>query len=65
VTIDDIPLSRLLEPGLTTISQPGFQTGAAAGELLFRLLHGEETGEHRRFEGKLVERGSVASLESG
>ncbi|NBC29279.1 MAG: substrate-binding domain-containing protein [Spirochaetes bacterium] len=62
---DDIPLSRLLEPGLTTIEQPGFQKGVAAGELLFRLLHGEETAEHRRFEGKLVERGSVASLERG
>jgi DNA-binding LacI/PurR family transcriptional regulator len=57
---DDIPQARLLEPGLTTIAQPGFEKGVAAGELLFRLLHGEETREHRRFEGKLVERGSVA-----
>jgi DNA-binding LacI/PurR family transcriptional regulator len=57
---DDIPQAQRLEPGLTTIAQPGFQKGVAAGELLFRLLHGEESREHRRFDGSLVERGSVA-----
>lgn len=57
---DDVPQSRLLEPGLTTIAQPGFEKGVAAGELLFRLLHGEEIREHRRFDGRLVPRGSAA-----
>jgi len=57
---DDIPQAQRLEPGLTTIAQPGFEKGVAAGELLFRLLHGEETQDHQRFDGTLVERGSVA-----
>ena len=37
---DDIQLSSVLQPGLTTISQPGFEKGSEAGRVLLSLLHG-------------------------
>ena len=37
---DDILLSRILQPGLTTISQPGFAKGSEAGRIIHSLLDG-------------------------
>lgn len=42
VGFDDIPLARYTEPPLTTIRLPAFALGFAAGELLIRLIKGEE-----------------------
>ena len=35
---DDIPGAELLDPPLTTVSQPGFDMGAAAAELLLHQI---------------------------
>ncbi|OHD76388.1 MAG: hypothetical protein A3J97_04810 [Spirochaetes bacterium RIFOXYC1_FULL_54_7] len=37
---DGIQLSRILQPGLTTISQPGFEKGSEAGRVILSLLDG-------------------------
>jgi DNA-binding LacI/PurR family transcriptional regulator len=37
---DDIQLSRILQPGLTTISQPGSGKGSEAGRVILSLLQG-------------------------
>lgn len=40
VGFDNIPLSQVFEPALTTIAQPMFELGAAAAELLLEQLAG-------------------------
>jgi alanine racemase len=39
-SFDDIQLSCILQPGLTTISQPGFEKGREAGRVILSLLGG-------------------------
>jgi DNA-binding LacI/PurR family transcriptional regulator len=58
---DDIPLSRLLEPGLTTVRQPAWDLGREAAELLFARID-DPGGAPRRVElpAELVLRDSVA-----
>ncbi len=41
VSFDDLPISSIFKPGLTTVHQPGFEKGMAAAELLVRKLNGE------------------------
>jgi DNA-binding LacI/PurR family transcriptional regulator len=40
VGFDNIPLSQMFEPALTTIAQPMFELGAAAAKLLLERLAG-------------------------
>lgn len=63
VGFDDILLSRLINPSLTTVSAPTYEMGKTAAELtLDRAEGGEEAGEgemeDRVFETELVERES-------
>ncbi len=60
VGFDDIPLSRLLSPGLTTMRQPGYEKGYEAARAVTMLLDGQ-TPAHRLMEARLVLRGSVAA----
>jgi LacI family transcriptional regulator len=45
IGFDDIPLSRLLTPSLTTIRQPAYDMGKAAAGLLIRLIENEVIDE--------------------
>ena len=57
---DDIPDAALSEPGLTTVRQPGEAKGAAAADLVIRLLAGEPA-THSILGTELVMRGSMAA----
>ena len=41
VSFDDLPLSAIVTPRLTTVHQPGFDKGQAAAELLIKKLNGQ------------------------
>ncbi|MUG64820.1 MULTISPECIES: LacI family DNA-binding transcriptional regulator [Paenibacillus] len=41
IGFDDIPLSRLLAPSLSTIHQPAYEMGREAAELLIQLMEGQ------------------------
>lgn len=41
VSFDDIPISAILKPELTTVHQPGYEKGMVAAELLVKKLKGE------------------------
>ncbi|MFD0517499.1 LacI family DNA-binding transcriptional regulator [Paractinoplanes durhamensis] len=62
VGYDDLPFARRLAPALTTVSQPKYQLGLAAAELL--LDEGRPGHAHRevRFQPQLVVRASTAAL---
>lgn len=42
IGFDDIELAQLVEPTLSTVSQPTFEMGAKSAELLLRLINGEK-----------------------
>jgi LacI family transcriptional regulator len=48
VGFDDISFSRMMYPKLTTISQPKFETGIAATQMLFERITGQEIKKPRR-----------------
>lgn len=60
VGYDDIPEARIAIPPLTTVYQPSAEKGERAAELLVRLLHGEDVGDHLTLPTRLVVRASVA-----
>jgi LacI family transcriptional regulator len=64
VGFDDIEISSVTEPGITTVHVPHRQMGQVAAEILIRQLQGKsETGtfepESRELETRIVERGSL------
>jgi LacI family transcriptional regulator len=63
VGYDDLPFARRLAPALTTVSQPKYQLGYAAAELL--LDEGRPGHLHRevRFQPSLVVRSSTAHID--
>jgi LacI family transcriptional regulator len=46
VGFDDIPLSQVIDPGLTVIAQDPYALGRTAAELLFSRLHGDQAPYH-------------------
>ncbi len=59
VGFDDVLLADLLEPGLTVIAQDPAAIGAAASELLFRRIDGDDApSQRRKIPARLVARGS-------
>jgi DNA-binding LacI/PurR family transcriptional regulator len=56
---DDIPMAASAMPPLTTVHQPGREKGAAAADLVVKLLEGV-AAPHRRLATKLVIRASTA-----
>lgn len=59
---DDIEMSRLCTPALTTIHQPKYEVGVAAFKLLHQSISGEEwpgAERHILLETRLIERDSV------
>lgn len=64
VGFDNVEISQMIQPALTTINQPKYEIGAAAVELLLMLkkLPHPSTPTHRVFGVNLVERQSAARL---
>jgi len=62
VSFDDLPLSRMLTPPLTTIHQPLYELGAAAADLLLNRLENpsEDPTLHTRLPTHLVVRDSTS-----
>lgn len=61
VGFDDISLSKLITPPLTTVSQPIQQKGKLAADLLVNCIEGECQASHRILNTKLIIRASVCS----
>ena len=58
---DDLPWTRLVEPGITVIAQPTYDLGQAAIELLLqRITHPAQSVRRVVMRGELVKRGSTA-----
>jgi LacI family fructose operon transcriptional repressor len=58
---DDLPWTRLVEPGITVIAQPTYDLGQAAIELLLqRIAHPAQSVRRVVMRGELIERGSSA-----
>jgi DNA-binding LacI/PurR family transcriptional regulator len=61
VGFDDIPTAAIARPPLTTVRQPGFALGKAAGAALFALLDGRTASAETVIPTGLVLRGSTAA----
>lgn len=59
IGFDDIQLTEFIQPPLTTIRQPMYESGSLAGHLLFQMLNGEEVDMFYKLNVKLIERQSV------
>lgn len=57
---DDLPLSKHIQPPLTTMQVPSEDMGRAAADYLLALLNGETVPDHTELEVNLVVRGSTA-----
>lgn len=62
IGFDDIEMADFVPPGLTTFSQPRYEMGRAATEVMMTLLSGGEVAAQEEFLGKLVKRGTVGSV---
>jgi LacI family transcriptional regulator len=60
VGYDDVLLAQYLSPTLTTVRQPLFDMGRAAGDIAIALLEQKKVEVRTRFEPELVVRESVA-----
>ena len=64
IGFDDIDLAHLVDPPLSTVSQPALEMGAQSAELLLRLIAGEAPRpETRILMPKLVLRGTTRNVE--
>lgn len=64
IGFDDIPLSRLLTPSLSTIHQPAYEMGRAAAELLIDMVEGRKrTQRNIRYSVKFVERQTTRKVD--
>jgi LacI family transcriptional regulator len=66
IGFDDIELSSIVNPPLTTIHQPKYEIGAAAVEILLRHADRKKphAPEHRVFDVRLVERQSCTTRQA-
>ena len=63
VGFDDIPLASLVNPPLTTVSQPKYEIGAEATKLLLRMIHEPQAPKRKIIlDTKMVTRESTALL---
>jgi LacI family fructose operon transcriptional repressor len=61
---DNLPWTRLVDPGLTVIGQPTYEMGREAIELLLqRIATPDKATRQVVLRGELVERGSTAPRE--
>jgi LacI family transcriptional regulator len=59
---NDMPLTALLDPGLTTVRYPGWEVGHAAAGVALRLLDGEVDVDSVCLEPEFVPRNSTAPV---
>lgn len=59
IGLDDIEISEYVDPPLTTIKQPKYETGSIAVQLIFQLLRGEEVKKLYKLDTELIIRDSV------
>lgn len=59
IGFDDIQLAEYIQPPLTTIHQPMYESGSLAGHLLFQKLNGDPVNEFYKLKINLIERKSV------
>ena len=59
VAFDDIEMARYLSPALTTFSQPRYEMGRVATEMMMTLLSGRTPAKPELFLGHLVKRQTV------
>jgi PAS domain S-box-containing protein len=62
VGFDDLEISALVRPPLTTVRQPLYEQGRRAGELLLALLDGQSPPERVLLETQLITRQSCGCL---
>ena len=61
ISFDDIEMARYLTPPLTSFSQPRYEMGRVATEMMMTLLSGGTPHKPDLFTGRLVKRGTVYS----
>ncbi|OKP95039.1 LacI family DNA-binding transcriptional regulator [Paenibacillus sp. P46E] len=59
IGFDDIQLAEYIQPPMTTIRQPMYESGSLAGHLLFQMLNGDTVNDFYKLKIELVERKSV------
>jgi LacI family transcriptional regulator len=65
IGFDDVEISSIVHPPLTTVRQSKYEIGSAAVEILLRLAAGKDgAAEHRVLGVEIVERASVRNLNS-
>ena len=62
---NDMPLTELLAPSLTTVHYPGWEVGNAAGDVALRLLAGEQGVESVCLDPVFIPRKSTRRLSDG
>ena len=65
VGFDDVEYAVMFQPHLTTIRQPGYELGRAAGEMLLKQIQGGAGGQVRYLPHQLIERDSTAAAAGG
>ncbi|WP_435923469.1 LacI family DNA-binding transcriptional regulator [Paenibacillus sp. DYY-L-2] len=65
IGFDDIQLAEYVQPPLTTIRQPMYDSGSLAGHLLFQLLNDEQVNDSYKLKVELIERRSVQMVAPG
>ncbi|WP_054957657.1 LacI family DNA-binding transcriptional regulator [Paenibacillus dakarensis] len=64
IGFDNIPLSKLLAPSLSTVHQPAYEMGRAAAQLLIQLIEGQYTEQqHMKFPVKFIERETTRKVD--
>ncbi|MBW4080898.1 LacI family DNA-binding transcriptional regulator [Paenibacillus sp. S150] len=61
IGFDDIQLAEYIQPPMTTIRQPMYESGSLAGHLLFQMLNGDAVNDFYKLKIELIERKSVKS----
>ncbi|WP_019911290.1 LacI family DNA-binding transcriptional regulator [Paenibacillus sp. HW567] len=59
IGFDDIQLAEYIQPPMTTIRQPMYESGSLAGHLLFQRLNGDAVNSFYKLKIELIERRSV------
>ncbi len=62
VGFDDIPEAKLVRPQLTTVSQPGYDKGHRAAEILMQMIRGETVDSRYILPTELIRRDSCAPI---
>lgn len=62
IGFDDIQLAEYVQPSLTTIRQPMYESGSLAGHLLFQKLNGDAVNDFYKLKIELIERNSAGPL---